>query len=102
LHPDHLHNHDHATGMHNGVTDGGAVRTGRRAIGSVVVVDPVRAPTSSPCATALACDTAILELTGPGALVAAAADSAHQLRRRPDAGMAAVHQPSRPGAAATP
>ncbi|WP_233488878.1 urease accessory protein UreD [Blastococcus sp. TF02-09] len=65
--------------------DGPAVTGGRRAIGSLVVVDPAWA--DAPTAALLGDDTAVLPLQGPAALVSALGSDAQALRRSLDAAL---------------
>lgn len=69
--------------------DTAAVTGGRRAVGSLVVVDPawLEAP---PAAALLGRDGAVLPLAGPAALVSVLAADGLALRRRLDQGLAAL------------
>ncbi|TFV46522.1 urease accessory protein UreD [Blastococcus sp. TF02A_35] len=78
-----------------------AVTGGRRALGSLVVVDPAWADDPPP-ATLVGDTAAVLPLPGPAALVSALADDALQLRACMDAGLAlltASSEDRRPGVA---
>lgn len=71
-----------------------AVTGGRRASGSLLLVDPHRGqdPQAQP-ATAVDTDLAVLPLTGSAVLITALADDATVLRHRLDAALAAVEEP---------
>lgn len=88
-----LHDQELAVGPGAAGWDGPAVTGGRRALGSLLVVDPdlgrqgVHLP--APEATA-AGDSAVLPLSGPAILVTALANDGLALRHRLDAGLAQV------------
>lgn len=86
-----LHDRELAVGPGAAGWDGMAVTGGRRAIGSVLVVDPAwgddRISWPGPAAGA---DTALLPLSGPAVLITALAHDGLALRRRLDAGLAAI------------
>jgi len=71
--------------------DGPAVTGGRRAVGSLLVVDPAwqDRPPEWP-APAAGADTALLPLRGPAVLVTALAGDGLALRHRLDTGLAAL------------
>jgi urease accessory protein len=69
------------------------VAGGRRALGSLVVVDPAWAG-DPPAATLLGDTTAVMPLAGPAALVSALAPDALALRRCLDAGLALLTTPT--------
>ncbi len=85
--------HDQEIALGPGVEgwDGSAVTGGRRALGSLLVVDPDWAgqPFGLPSPTARA-DTALLSLSGPAVLVTALADDGLILRQRLNTGLAAL------------
>jgi len=71
--------------------DGPAVTGGRRAVGSVLVVDPhyARHPVDRAAFPAVP-ETAILPLSGPAVVVTALAQDGLSLRRQLDTGVAAI------------
>jgi urease accessory protein len=73
--------------------DGAAVTGGRRALGSLVVVDPAWAD-DPPAATLVGDTAAVMPLAGPAALVSALAPDALALRRCLDAGLALLTAPT--------
>lgn len=72
--------------------DGPAVTGGRKAVGSVLLVDPVRLPTAIGGVGGLPDDTAVFALDGPGVLVGSAAGEAHVLRQRLDTAVASLER----------
>ena len=86
-----LHDQELAVGPGVAGWDGPAVTGGRRALGSLIVVDPdwPDHPADLPPPVTGA-DTALLPLSGPAALVTALANDALELRHRLDTGLAAV------------
>ena len=86
-----LHDQELAVGPGAGGWDGPALTGGRRALGSLLVVDtgqdadPVNLP-----ALAAGADTALLPLSGPAVLITALANDGLALRDRLDAGLAEV------------
>jgi urease accessory protein len=86
-----LYDQELAIGPGAGGWDGPAVTGGRRALGSLLVVDPdwVGDPVNVPAPTG-AVDTALLPLSGPAVLVTALANDAIGLRDRLNAGLAEV------------
>jgi urease accessory protein len=89
-----LHDQEVSIGPGASGWDGAAVTGGRRALGSVLIVDPdwdhnrIDLP-----APAVAADTALLPLSGPAVLVTALARDALALRHQLDIGIAAVDRP---------
>jgi urease accessory protein len=75
---------------------GPAVTGGRRAIGSLLLVDPALGSADCGDPFDVRSEAALLPLSGPGHLVTALADDAHLLRRRLDAGLSAFgsHRPA--------
>jgi urease accessory protein len=71
--------------------DSSAVLGGRRAIGSVLIVDPAwdRDPIDLP-GRAVATDTVLMPLSGPGIVITAVARNGLALRRQLDTGIAAI------------
>ncbi|HEX5504956.1 MAG TPA: urease accessory protein UreD [Thermomicrobiales bacterium] len=86
-----LHDQELAVGPGAAGWDGAAVAGGRRALGSVLIVDPDWGdnPVNLP-APAAATDTALLPLGGPAVLVTALAGDGLALRHRLDAGLAVL------------
>lgn len=83
--------HDQELGIGDGTAgwDSSAVMGGRRAVGSVLVVDPeLSHPLARPAA--LPADTALLRLSGPAAVATALAKDTSALRRKLDAGLAEI------------
>lgn len=72
--------------------DGPAVTRGRRALGSLLVVDPDwnNHPIPDRTTTTVAADTALMPLAGPAALLTALAPDAHTLRHQLSAGLAGL------------
>lgn len=92
-----IHDQEIAVGPSATGWDGPAVTGGRRALGSLLIVDPVwegdLVDVPTPAAGA---DTALLSLSGPAVLVSALAGDGLTLRHRLDAGLAEVEASLRP------
>lgn len=86
-----LHDQELAVGPGAAGWAGSAVTGGRRAVGSLLVVEPgwQDSPSGAPSSVA-GVDTALLPLCGPAMLVTALADDALALRRQLDGGLAKI------------